>query len=140
MRMHTHILQDAYRHYLACVQYMVQTLSSDIPSNGGRGALPTQQATKLFTLARNCLERAESIYSTAQEEQRALDSGRQETQGMGSGHASVMQGGGGGAVSQRVGVATAPHRPVSIPNVQQRCAWGLKICLGNGEGASGFQL
>ena len=39
-------------------------------SPSGQGALPPQHTFQLFTLAKNCLERAESIYTTVQREGR----------------------------------------------------------------------
>jgi len=44
----------------------------------GQGALPSQHVLQLFTLAKNCLERAESIYTTAQGEGRSLTAGGQQ--------------------------------------------------------------
>ena len=48
--------------------YMFVFLVSLSPS--GQGGLPPQHTFQLFTLAKNCLERAESIYTTVQREGR----------------------------------------------------------------------
>ena len=42
----------------------------------GQGTLPPQHTFQLFTLAKNCLERAESIYTTVQREGRSFDTVR----------------------------------------------------------------
>lgn len=64
--------QTAYRSYLGTVQYIMQYLAADITTNQARGSLPGPTAAKLFKMAKHCLERAEEMYDTAQEEGRVL--------------------------------------------------------------------
>ena len=64
--------QNAYQSYLKSVQYIMQTLAADITTNQARGSLPGQQVTKLYKLAKHCMERAEEMYDTAQGEGRGL--------------------------------------------------------------------
>lgn len=65
-------MQSAYQSYLRSVQYIMQYLAADITTNQTRGSLPSQPAAKLFKMAKHCLERAEEMYDTAQEEGRGL--------------------------------------------------------------------
>lgn len=64
--------QIAYQSYLRAVQYITQYIASDIPANQGRGSLQREKTASLFRMAKHCLERAEEMYDTAQEEERGL--------------------------------------------------------------------
>ena len=44
----------------------------NLPALSGQEPLPPQHVLQLFTMAKYCLERAESIYTTAQKEGRYL--------------------------------------------------------------------
>ena len=65
-------------HCLALSHLVLYFLVSLPPS--AQGALPPQHTFQLFTLAKNCLERAESIYTTVQREGRNFDTVRRSPQ------------------------------------------------------------
>ena len=62
----------------ATAKFLLQLMHNS-HTHPGRGTLPSQQAAQLFKMAKQCLDRAEGIYSTAHAEGRVLCRRQQTT-------------------------------------------------------------